>query len=40
MPEADKSHGIRSVWNDLKKNGDVDRFLFNGRHRIFNVSVK
>jgi ABC-type lipoprotein export system ATPase subunit len=36
MPEADKSHGIRSVWNALKKNGDVDRFLFNGRHRIFN----
>jgi hypothetical protein len=36
MPEADKSHGIRSVWNALKRNGDVDRFLFNGRHRIFN----
>lgn len=36
LPEADKSHGIRSVWQVLRRIGDVDRFLFNGRHRIFN----
>ncbi len=36
MPEADKSRGINSVWEAIKRNGEIDRFLFNGRYRIFN----
>lgn len=36
MPEADKSKGISSIWRVLTRIGETDRFLFNGRYRVFN----